>query len=265
MDMLAYAYLSADKIKRLIPDEFTVRRVEAIGWRPMFRLKSIVNQLKKEEIEVSDFHLRTGTESRSGIIDKFKILLLQQLIHSAKTVSIAFPDTAILLHSPEAAKQSVFRSIIRYKPAFLWIENHKQGLQGVLEAKRLVHLYRANGVKSAIMYDGGHRIGPKNLLSRKEFRLQWDLMLADKTDPDIWGEHIPICTIRDDGYPMDFISFSMWKDYAHQSSPNLRLRVVENQQAGHLFYVSQRATRKIVHRNAAYYSRLQLANVVDFS
>ncbi len=263
-DMLSYSYLSAGKISSLIPKEFTVRHAEVVGWRPMVRLQRIVTQLRDVGIDVSDFHLRTGPEARSGLFDTLKILALQQLIHSADAVVKKFPQTPLLLHAPEAASPRVFRSILRYRPSFLWVENHKKGLAGILEAKRLVHLYRANGIRSAIMFDGAHEIGPETLATSRNFRTHWDGMLAAKMDSDVWGEHVPVGTDPTDAFPLSHVSDAMWNDYARCSSPNLKLRVVENQQHTRLLYISKRALPSVVKRNGEIYSLLQRAGVVKF-
>ena len=263
-DMLSYGYLSAGKISSLIPKEFTVRHAEVVGWRPMMRLQKIVTQLRDVGIDVSDFHLRTGPEARSGLFDTLKILVLQQLIHSADNVAKKFPQTPLLMHAPEAASPRVFRSILRHKPSFLWVENHKKGRAGVREAKRLVHLYRANGIPSAIMFDGAHEIGPETLATPRNFRMHWDGMLAAKMDPDVWGEHVPVGTDPTDAFPLAHVSDEMWNEYAHRSSPNLKLRVVENQQHTRLLFISKRAISSVVKRNGEIYSRLQKAGIVNF-
>jgi len=230
----------------------------------MMRLRGIVRDLSQEGIAVSDFHLRTGPEARSGLFDTLKILLLQQLIHSADNVAKKFPQIPLLMHAPEAASPSVFRSILRHRPSFLWVENHKKGLAGVREAKRLVHLYRANGIPSAIMFDGAHEIGPETLATPRNFRMHWDGMLAAKMDPDVWGEHVPVGTDSTDAFPLPMINDAMWNDYVHSSSPNLKLRVVENQQHTRLLYISKRAIPSVIKRNGEIYSRLQKAGVVNF-
>lgn len=264
IDMLSYAFLSARKITTLIPKEFRVRNAEVIGWRPMVRLKRIVADLEQEGIAVSDFHLRTGIEARSDWVDTLKIALLQQIIHSVGDVTAVYPNTPILIHAPEAESRGVFRSLLQRKPNFLWVENHASGLGGLRQAKRLVHLYRANGIPSAVMFDGAHAIGANPLISKREFRMHWDLMLAAKTDPDVWGEHVPISTANDDGFPMDRISFAMWRDYASRSSPNLRLRVIENQQREHLVSIPKSAVPEILKRNEKCYGTLQQTGVVNF-
>ena len=265
-DMLGYFASNAKKFRSLIPSEFSVSHAEVDSSGPAWWLKRFVSRLADEGIQVADFHGRTGLENRAGILDTMKILAFNPFLLSAKSLTKVFPEHPILLHAPEAAKKRVMRSIVARQPKFLWIENHKKGSEGLQEAKKLVNLYREYGVRSAVMFDGCHFIGAEGLqTSQRKFYRQWESMLIAKQDAIIEGEHVPVSTLGHDGYPLSYLGQDMWKDYARFKSPNLRLRVIENQQAGHLAGFSQKYIPEIVQRNGLVYSTLQKAGVVNFT
>lgn len=263
-DMLGYFAGSAKKFRSLIPSEFTVSHAEVVGWGPTRWLKRFVSELAQEGVQVADFHGRTGVENRAGLLDTAKIIAVTPFLLSTPKLIDTFPKHSILVHVPEAARKSVTKAIIARKPHFVWVENHAAGENGLNQAKTLVRFYRANGVRSAVMFDGCHYIGAENLLSGTQFRKHWDRMNAARQHYLIQGEHVPISNIANDGYPMAHISQNMWKEYALQKSRNLRWRVIENQQPEHLAGVAEKYISAIVKRNSAVYSVLQKTGVTCF-
>lgn len=268
LDVLGALGGSVRKLRSVIPSDMHVRHVEPIGIGPASFLRLHINQLADAGYLVSEIHGPTGSDGKRSFIDEARIRGMQTVFVSPKTLVGKFSDHELLIHTPVAAQQDVFRAFARKPPTYAWIENHNFGTKGVSEAASLVDRWRRAGIPTGLMYDVVHKIGPDALTSQREFPKAWTGMFhtMKRYSSLITGVHFPVGTFPADSLPMQWISDDMLKEFNNTLPRHVRTVVVENQQdGGRLLFLSRRAACDAQRRNGIIFHRLQKAEIVDFS
>jgi len=263
--MLGRFGYSADKFHRLIPAEFPVRYAEVVGWGPVGALASFISELEDSGVTIAEIHGRTGFENRAGTLDTLKLAGIMLTLVSTPALLDRFSGYELLMHAPEVSAKLVQRSILRKPPKFVWVENHKQGDEGVAEAQGLVRFFRTHRIPAAVMFDGCHYIGPEALTAKSLFYPAWDRMLVARNGTWIRGEHVSVNTDPKDGYPLDWISKDMWRAFAGRRPKRIRRTVIENQQRDRPIAVGRKGMEEILSRNGRIFSLFAQTGVAEFT
>lgn len=250
-------------------DDETLSGVEAIAFKPVNRLKGLINVLKSNNISVLSFHGKTGGENKLNFPGRIIMTVVNIFISEVGELLKYFPQIEFLSHSPYLEKKSIQEVILKNKPKKIWIENHLYGKQGVDDAIKQIIFFRENKIDTNGMLDIYHYIAH----SVKDLQINWPktveelrsfFLLKDNQGKQFFsGIHFPIGTRLGDSLPIDAMSDDMLKLFAKRIIPFTKRVVFENQQKNlGLFFLTKKMLEEQKARNKRIIERLKKTGII---
>lgn len=250
-------------------DDKTLDGVEVIAFKPLFRLKKLVEVLKKNNIPVLSFHGKTGGESQLKLSGRIIMTTVNIFINDAAVLLKYFSKIDFLSHAPYFEKKSVKEIVLKNNPKKVWIENHLYGRKSVEKAIKQIITYRENKINVDGMFDVFHYVAhsiktlEKNWSSIvEEIRLYF--LLKDKKGEQLFtGIHFPIGSRLDDSLPIDNMTDEMLEIFAKKIIPYVKRVVFENQQKNlGLFFSTDKMLGEQKARNKRIIERLKKTGII---
>lgn len=248
----------------------TISGVEAVAFKPLLRLRKLVNTLEANKISVVSFHGKTGGEDRLDLLSRIIMTSVNAFILPAETLLHEFPGVELLSHAPNFEDESVKKAVLKYKPKKIWIENHLFGKRGITEAMEQIKTYRESEINARGMLDIYHFVAK---LPVKHVLRNWRKIIdqiapyfreMDKEgSPLFTGVHFPIGTRANDSLPVDYLKDEDLKYFAKKIVPSLDRIVFENQQkVPGLFFSTQKMLEKQKARNKNLINRFKKTGII---
>lgn len=250
-------------------ENHTLDGVEIVAFKPIQRLKKIIDVFRKNNITPLSFHGRTGGENLLPIGSMITMTVINGFIEDADKLLKYFPEIEFLSHSPYLADDYVKKIIVQRQPKKMWIENHLYGKQGVENAIGQINIYRENKINTSGMFDVYHYLAH----SIDQMQTGWTDMVEeinsyinmnDKNGQQFFsGIHFPIGTRLGDSLPIDNMTNEMLELFAEKIIPNIERVVFENQQnfPGLLFSTNKMLAKQKI-RNDEMISRFKKTGII---
>jgi len=250
-------------------DNKTLDGVEAIAFKPLWRLIKLVMILRNKNIPVLEFHGKTGGENQLNFSGKIIMTLVNLGICNVKILLKKFPEIEFLSHAPYFEKNFTKQIIFHQRPKKIWIENHLSGKRGIEDAIKQIIIYRENNINSSGMLDIYHYVA--NSITTLETNwsiiveeLKMYILLKDKNGRQLFnGIHFPIGSRLDDSLPIDSMTDEMLELFAQKIIPYAKRVVFENQQFfPGLFFSSNKMLEKQKERNKKLIERFKKTGII---
>lgn len=247
----------------------TLDGVEVIAFKPISRLRKLINILKINNIPILSFHGKTGGENRLNFSGRIIMTLVNFCIVNIKSVFINFPEIEFLSHAPYFEKDSTKQIIFQRRPEKIWVENHLRGKKGVEDAIKQISVYREKTINTSGMLDIYHYIADSvdtihSSWSNLVLELKSYILLKDKNGRQFFnGIHFPIGSRLDDSLPIDSMTDDMLKLFALEIIPHIERVVFENQQKNlGLFFSTGKMIEEQKARNKRIIERLKKTGII---
>jgi len=247
----------------------TLDGVEAVAFKPVNRLKKLIDVLGKNNIRVLSFHGKTGGENRLNLSGRIIMTAVNIFISNVEELLKYFPEIEFLSHSPYFEKKSIQKVILKNKPKKIWIENHLYGKQGVEDAIKQIIFFRNNKINTSGMLDIYHYVAH----SIKDLQINWPktveelrsffLLKDDQGKQFFYGIHFPIGTRLGDSLPIDTMNDDMLKLFAKRVISYTERIVFENQQKNlGLLFSTNKMIEEQKTRNKRIIERLKKTGII---
>ena len=250
-------------------DNKTLDGVEAIAFKPLWRLIKLVMILRNNDIPVLEFHGKTGGENQLNFSGKIIMTLVNLGICNVKILLKKFPEIEFLSHAPYFEKNFTKQIIFHQRPKKIWIENHLYGKRGVEDTIKKINIFREKGINAVGMLDVYHYISHSinsletswpNLVDQ----LKLYFSLKDKNGQQFFnGIHFPIGSRLGDSLPIDSMTDEMLILFAKKIIPYVERVVFENQQVNMgLFFSTNQMLKTQKERNRRIIERLKKTGII---
>lgn len=247
----------------------TLDGVEVIAFKPVSRLRKLINILKTNNIPVLSFHGKTGGEKVLDFKSRVIMTFLNNFIEKAVNLFKHFPEVEYLSHTPYFENKTVYQAVMKNQPKKIWIENHLQGSRGIEDTIKQINIYRKKGIDACGMLDIFHyvahseKILPENW-SNTVKELKSFFLLKDRVGkPFFCGIHFPIGTRLADSLPLEDMTDEMLELFSEKIIPYVERVVFENQQKNiGLFFSTNKMIRSQKVRNRNVFKRLKKVGII---